>query len=179
MVAPAARATSRTDAYRIGSAMLFLATATILGALGFQYLDNQIPCPLCLQQRYAYYAGVPLLFGALVLLSAEQGEDEKPWAALIFLGVSLMFLANAGLAIYQTGAEWKLWAGPATCAVEQPLSATPGDMLKRLQNNVPVRCDAPSWHFLGLSFAGWNVVISTILFFGCLRSARSAAAHGD
>src|ERR1700726_1951775 len=34
--------------------------ATILGAWFFQYVLGYIPCPLCLDQRYAYYFGIPL-----------------------------------------------------------------------------------------------------------------------
>ncbi len=176
MIAPAAQVTTRTESYRTGAAMLFLAASVILGALGFEYIAGQLPCPLCLQQRYAYYAGVPMLFGALVLLGAEQ-SDEKPWAALLFLAVAFLFLANVGLAAYHAGVEWKLWEGPATCAVQQPISNSPSDLLKQLQNNVPLRCDEASWRFLGLSLAGWNAVISLVLFFGCLKAAFSAAPH--
>jgi disulfide bond formation protein DsbB len=167
----ATRVSAGTDAYRAGAAMLFVAAATILAALGFQYIGGYIPCPLCLQQRYAYYAGVPLLFGALVLLSAEQ----KHWAAFIFMAVAFMFLANAGLGIYQSGAEWKLWPGPTTCATAQSITSSAADMLKQLETTTPIRCDEASWRFLGLSFAGWNVVVSAFLFGGCLKAASAAA----
>ena len=50
--------------------VLFAAAAVILAALAFEHFGGYVPCPLCLQQRYAYYAGVPALFLALVLLSA-------------------------------------------------------------------------------------------------------------
>jgi disulfide bond formation protein DsbB len=171
MPSPAIRMTANTEAYKLGAAMLFLAVGVILTALAFEYIGNYIPCPLCLQQRYAYYAGIPLLFGALILLSAE----ERHWASLIFLAVSLFFLANAGLGVYQAGAEWKLWQGPSTCAVAQPISTSAGDLFKNLPATNVVRCDQAPWHFLGLSFAGWNVVFSLAMFAGCLRAALSSA----
>ena len=57
----------QSPAYRTGGLVLFAAIAVILTALGFQYIGGYAPCPLCLQQRYAYYAGIPLVFLALVL----------------------------------------------------------------------------------------------------------------
>ena len=168
MTSPAIRRTAGTEAYRIGAAMLFVTAAVICAALGFEYIGGYIPCPLCLQQRYAYYAGIPLLFAALVLLSAQ----ERQWAAFIFLAVCLFFLANAGLGIYQAGAEWKYWAGPSTCATAQPITPSAGDLFKNLGQTTVIRCDEAAWRFLGLSFAGWNVLVSLLLFAGCLKAAR-------
>jgi disulfide bond formation protein DsbB len=171
MTSLATRLTAGSDAYKAGTAMLFLAAATILGALAFEHIGGYIPCPLCLEQRYAYYAGVPLLFASLVLLSA----DQKPWAALIFLAVALFFLVNAGLGVYQAGAEWKFWPGPTTCATVQAVTGSATDLLKKLETTSVIRCDEAAWRFVGLSFAGWNVVVSLVLFVGCLKAALSAA----
>ena len=42
------------------SAVVFaMAAATILTAHGFENLGGYLPCHLCLQERYAYYFGVP------------------------------------------------------------------------------------------------------------------------
>ncbi|PZN12832.1 MAG: disulfide bond formation protein B, partial [Proteobacteria bacterium] len=54
----------KDPAYRWGAAALFVAAAIILAALGFEYIGGYRPCPLCLQQRYAYYAGRPTPFFA-------------------------------------------------------------------------------------------------------------------
>lgn len=157
----------QTIATRWGAAVLLVAVAVILAALGFEHIGGYIPCPLCLQQRYAYYAGIPLLCLALVLLRA----DRPRIAALVFLAVALMFLANAGLAVYQAGAEWRFWPGPETCATAQPLSAGGANLLKDLAGTRVIRCDEASWRLLGLSFAGWNAVMSVLLFAGGLRAA--------
>ena len=102
----------RGSAYRIGALVLFAAAAVILTALAFEHFGGYAPCPLCLQQRYAYYAGVSALFFALVLLSAGHTR----MVAAVFLAVALIFLANAVLGAYHTGVEWKFWPGPDTCA---------------------------------------------------------------
>jgi disulfide bond formation protein DsbB len=37
-----------------------------------------------------------------------------------------------------------------------------------------IRCDEAAWRFLGLSFAGWNVLISLLLSAIALRAAVAA-----
>jgi disulfide bond formation protein DsbB len=163
----------KSPAYRAGSAALVGAIVVILVALGFQHIGGYQPCPLCLQQRWAYYAAIPALFVGLSLLGAE-----RPGAAgVIFLLVSLAFLANAALGVYHAGAEWKFWPGPDTCAAgTMPLGTPAGSLLKQLETARVVRCDEAAWRFLGLSFAGWNVVTSLLLW---ITSQQAAFATND
>jgi disulfide bond formation protein DsbB len=155
----------KTGAYRAGGLTLFLAVGVILGALAFEHLGGYAPCPLCLMQRYAYYAGIPLLFLAMALTS------EMPRvAALLFFVVALGFLANAGLGVYHSGVEWKFWPGPETCGTIQALPTNAADLLKEAEQAVVVRCDEAAWRFAGLSFAGWNVIVSILAFAGALRA---------
>jgi disulfide bond formation protein DsbB len=162
----------RTSAYRSGGIALLLAAAVIVAALGFEHIGGYVPCPLCLQQRYAYFAGVPLLFIAMALVA------EMPrLAALIFAVVAVAFLANAGLGIYQSGAEWKLWPGPETCGALQALPSSAADLLKEAAEATVVRCDEASWRFAGLSFAGWNAVMSLAICALALRSAVQCASR--
>src|SRR6185436_20879369 len=149
--------TEKAPAYRTGALVLFAAAVVIATALAFERFGGYSPCPLCLQQRYAYYAGVPALFLALVLLSVGYAR----LAAAVFLLVAAAFLANAGLGTYHAGAEWKFWPGPDTG----------GSLLKDLATTRVIRCDEAPWHFLGLSFAGWNVVASVLLAGGSVSAA--------
>ncbi len=161
----------KVPAYRAGGATLFLAAAVILGALAFEHLGGYAPCPLCLQQRYAYYAGVPLLFLALVLLAAGRTSV----AAAVFLVVALAFLANAGLGTYHAGVEWKFWPGPDTCsAITQPLGAGGGGLLKQLETTRVIRCDEAPWQLFGISLAGWNVIACLLLTAGAISAAVRA-----
>jgi disulfide bond formation protein DsbB len=161
----------RSAAYRYGGLTLFLAAAVILGALGFEHLGGYAPCPLCLMQRYAYYAAIPLLFIAMALVT------EMPrLAALLFFAIALAFLANAGLGVYHSGVEWKFWPGPETCGTVQALPSSASDLLSGLGETRVVRCDEAAWRFAGLSFAGWNVVASMLAFTGALKAAFLAAS---
>lgn len=160
-------AAERGRAYQPGSLALFLAVASILAALGFEYIAGLKPCPLCLQQRWAYYAAIPALFAALALSS---GGDKRT-ATWLFAIVALAFLANAGLGVYHAGAEWKFWPGPDSCAMDQGVSAAAGNLLKELETIKIVRCDEAAIRIAGLSLAGWNAVTSLIIHALSLRAA--------
>lgn len=156
-------------AYKAGAIALLLAGAAILGALAFEHIGGYPPCPLCLEQRYAYYAGIPLLFGALVILSA----GEWRWAALLFGLVALAFLANGGLGTYHAGAEWGFWPGPDSCTGAQEITSNAGGLLDSLQTTNVIRCDEAALRIMGISLAGWNALVSFLVF---AMSARAAAA---
>jgi disulfide bond formation protein DsbB len=165
-----AERSGRTQEYRLGGFALILSIFTILTALGFQYIGGYVPCMLCYMERYAYYAGMPALFIALILTT---GGHRRPAAALFAL-VALAFLANAGLGIYHSGAEWKFWPGPSTCGGGESLSTSAGGLLKDLQHIKVIKCDEAALRFLGISFAGWNVVASVILMVASLGAAIAA-----
>ncbi|MBK9078347.1 MAG: disulfide bond formation protein B [Hyphomicrobium sp.] len=160
-------------AYTYGSAALFLTVASILTALGFEYIGGYQPCMLCLWERYAYYFAIPVLFVAIVL----SAGGRKGWAAALFFLVALAFLANAGLGTYHAGAEWKYWPGPESCGGGGNLATSAGTLLQDLENIRVVRCDEPALVFLGLSFAGWNVVGSLLLMVLSLQAAFAASAQ--
>lgn len=157
-------------AYRYGALALLFAAGSILIALGFEHLGGYAPCELCLQQRYAYYAGVPLLFGGLVALSAGHMRV----AAALFVLVALAFLGNAALGVYHSGVEWKFWPGPSACTGVQPLDVNAGNLLQKMQQAHIVRCDEPSIRIWGLSFAGWNVIASLLIALFSFRAAGEA-----
>jgi disulfide bond formation protein DsbB len=158
--------------YRYGALALFLTTGAILLALGFQYLGGYVPCMLCLMERYAYYAAIPVLFAALALTSGSY----RGLAAALFFLVALAFLANAGLGIYHAGAEWKFWPGPDSCGGGQSLTTSAGSLLDDIKGIKVMKCDEASFRFLGISFAGWNVVSSLLIMVLALRAGFAAKA---
>ena len=159
-------------AYRLGGIVLFAAVCSLLVAFAFEYIGGYSPCPLCLQQRYAYYVAIPLSFAAMVLLSG----DFARLAGFLLLALALAFLANAGLGIYHAGIEWGFWPGPDTCAGAVQPPASVDSLMKELEGETGVRCDQAQWRLFGLSFAGWNVVISMVLSVLALKAAVVAGS---
>jgi disulfide bond formation protein DsbB len=164
-------AIAKQPAYQWAALCLFTTVAILLAALAFEYIGGYRPCPLCLQQRYAYYAAIPLLFIALILLSS--GPRQGAIALLFFC--SMIFLANAALGVYHAGGEWGYWPLPATCTATGDLSGGGASLLKSLQDAKVPECGKPELIILGLSLAGWNAIISTCLTIGCLKAAFYAA----
>lgn len=133
-----------------------VALAAILSALAFEHLGGYAPCPLCLQERYAYYGGIPLAFAAL--LAARQGAPRSARLLLALAGAG--FLINAGLGFYHAGVEWRFWPGPASCGTLQAIATQAGGLAQALNETRVIACDQAPWRLAGLSFAGWNAVIS-------------------
>ena len=155
-----ASAIARNPTADAAIAIAVLGAAAILGAYYFQYVLGLVPCPLCLEQRIAYYVAIPL---ALILAFAAL--RRAPRAPLVggLVIIALAMLTNAGLGAYHSGVEWKLWAGPADCSGPVSSLGRASDLMQQLRNVQVVRCDDAPWRFLGLSLAGYNVLISLAL----------------
>ena len=133
---------------------------TICGFFFFQYVLGYPPCPLCLDQRNAFYVGVPL--AALLWLGANHDASSKVMIAG-FAVIAAVMLWNTGLSVYHAGVEWKFWPGPADCSGPINSLGSASNMLKQLQNIRIVRCDEAAWRFLGISLAGYDVLVSLFL----------------
>jgi disulfide bond formation protein DsbB len=148
--------------------------ATVGGALAFEHVGGYIPCALCLLQRDPYYYGIPVAVAAF--LSAVLGGPA--WLTRLLLAVAgVLMLIGAGMGIYHAGVEWGFWEGPATCATSaQGVTQNAGDLLADLNDKHGPSCTEASLRFLGLSFAGWNVIASLILAAIAFQGARSGRA---
>ena len=135
--------------------VLVAAAATILAALAFEHLGGYAPCPLCLEERYAYYFAVPASIVAFLLARGKR----TGLARILLLLIALAFIANAAAGVYHSGIEWKWWEGPAACSGAFVLEWGEGGIV----DTPIIRCDEASWRFLWLSFAGWNAVASALL----------------
>jgi disulfide bond formation protein DsbB len=152
-------------------AVAVIGLAAILGAYFFQYVIGLSPCPLCLEQRIAYYVSIPL--AALILLGVSVGSSRKI-AILALIAIAGFMLWNAGLGVYHSGVEWQWWAGPQDCSGPLTSIGSRGGLLQQLQNIRVARCDEAAWRFLGLSLAGYNALISLTLAAIALWGAAAA-----
>ena len=100
---------------------------------------------------------------AILVLHRIYGRPQG-WTHWI---LAALFLGSFGLAAWHVGVEFGIFEGPKTCAgggagtmpaidPNDPLSFLDGDSIK------PPACSEAVWHFLGLSMAAWNAVISLI-----------------
>jgi disulfide bond formation protein DsbB len=166
---------SANPALTAALAVAIIAAATLAGAWFFQLVLDIPPCPLCLEQRYAYYLALPL--GALVAFAAMRGAPRP----VLLAGLAILVLAalgNAWLGGYHAGVEWGLWQGPTDCTGPVGNLGSAGNLLERLDTVKVIRCDEVQWRFLGLSLAGYNVLISLLMAaiaaWGVVRSTQRA-----
>lgn len=134
-----------------------LAAATIVGAWFFQLVLDIRPCPLCLEQRYAYYFAIPV---ALLLTFGTLLKASGCLLRIGFVALALAFFANAILGGYHAGIEWGFWPGPSDCSGPITDFGSAANLLDNLNKVKVVRCNEVQWKFLGLSLAGYNVLIS-------------------
>jgi disulfide bond formation protein DsbB len=141
---------------KIAAGLAFaLGLATILGALGSQFIGGLQPCELCLEQRLPYYWGLPVLALVLVLWN----RLPLPVWYLAIAIVAALFAWGAYLGGFHSGVEWGFWPGPTACTgVGNDLSM---DMLDDLQP--VIGCDVVQFRFLGISLAGYNALISATI----------------
>jgi len=143
------------------ASIVILATVWIFQGLGYA------PCELCLTQRYAFYAAIPLALLTAFLANRSAGGLARVGFALL----AIIFVASAVLAAYHAGVEYHWWPGPTACT-GGPGSLDVNDLVKALDSVKVVRCDEVQLRIAGLSLAGWNVVASAVLAAYAALAAR-------
>jgi disulfide bond formation protein DsbB len=141
-------------------AVFLLSTATLCGAWFFEFALKIPPCPLCLEQRIPYHVVIPL--SLLVAIAALVRAPPK-LVTVGFVAIMAAVLCNVVLGAYHAGVEWHFWAGPTDCTGPLTDLKTGGSIINQLQSIHVVRCDEAAWRFLGVSLAGYNVLISLAL----------------
>ncbi len=132
--------------------------AAIVAAWGFELIGGYLPCELCLAQRNPYYVGLPL---ALIAILVEVFGGPRWLFRVLMLLVAVCFVYGAGLGVYQAGAQWGFWQGPTACSGNGNLiPAKASDLLNSLDKVKVISCTDVTWRMFGLSFAGWNAVVS-------------------
>ena len=131
-----------------------LGLATIAGAWGSQLIGGLYPCDLCLEQRWAYYWGLPILAAILLLWNRLP---LRVWYIAMAIAAAI-FVWGTSMGGYHAGVEWGFWPGPTACS-GTGVSTNLSD-LQNLNAARIVPCDRVQFRFLGLSLAGYNTLIS-------------------
>lgn len=143
--------------------VLAVSVATLAGAWAFQLIGGLAPCPMCLVQRWAYYAVIPVCM-AILYLRRTSTDSAASRVALGLCGLAI--LAGGAYGAYHAGVEWKWWPGPTTCTGGGDFSGDTSG-LPDLTKPPVVPCDEAAWRLFGLSLAGYNVLISLALVALC------------
>jgi disulfide bond formation protein DsbB len=168
-------AETRPDAAALSAGTIAaIGAATLAGAWFFEYVLDIKPCPMCLEQRYAYY--LVIVLGVVLAFAAPRLPRAVALAGLAVL--ALAAFGNSIFGAFHAGVEWGFWQGPATCSGPITDLGSAGNLLQRLDTVKVIRCDEVQWRFLGLSLAGYNFLISGLMglvaLFGISRMRAAA-----
>jgi disulfide bond formation protein DsbB len=146
----------------------FLSLGLLAYALYLQHVQNMLPCPLCIIQRYAFaaVAVICLVFALLPRTATRLGANLGALAAL----------AGAGVA------GWHLWvkAHPAvSCGIdplETSLNTIPTAELLPFVFKADGLCTTEYAPILGLSIPQWSLlwfaVFAILLIWASLRQSQ-------
>ena len=119
------------------------------------------PCPLCLEERIALSRRHPAF-----AVDGDRGAGARAARSCSPSACSpssIAALCNAVLGAYHAGVEWHLVGRADRLHRAADRSHAGGSLLSQLQSIHVVRCDEAAWRFLGISLAGYNVLISLVL----------------
>ena len=134
---------------------LFLSSGLLIGAYFLEFYLSLIPCDLCIKQRIVH---VSIVILSLLIFPLYTFSKLK-FTMLSIL--NLLWLGSFSLAFYHFGIEKKLWQGFSECSSNLIFNE---NTLDQLLSKSPIRCDEIQFEMLNISLAGWNGILSIIIF---------------
>ena len=135
---------------------LLLSSFMLFSAFYLEYFHGALPCDLCITQRWFHAMIISYCLLSIFIL-------DKFLNAMTFLLIGLAFtwLASSIAGLYHFGIEMNYWKGPDDCSSNIDFSK---DALTFLLNKSPIKCDEVMFKIIGLSLAGWNALLSFLMF---------------
>ena len=134
----------------------FISSLMLVSAFYLEYFQDALPCDLCITQRW-FHALIISYSLTIILILKKKIVSNK----LVLLGLSITWVASSIAGLYHFGIEMNFWKGPDECSSNIDFSK---DLLTYLLNKSPIKCDEVMFKILGFSLAGWNALISFIMF---------------
>ena len=133
-----------------------ISSSMLLSAFYLEYFHDAFPCDLCITQRWFHALIISYSLIAIFI-------HEKKFLAnkFILIGLSITWIVSSVAGLYHFGIEMNFWSGPDECSSSIDFSK---DLLKYLLNKSPIKCDEVMLKILGLSLAGWNALMSFVMF---------------
>ena len=134
--------------------ILFIISASLVGAFLIQYHLGHHPCKLCIYERIPYILSIFLILEMLFFKTNRK---------ITLLLLSLIFIISSILAFYHFGIEQGLFSESFVCESKNSSEIlTKEQLLEQLKQN-SISCKDVSFKILGLSLASINTIFSIIL----------------
>lgn len=146
----------------------FAAISMLGAAHAFEEFGKLYPCILCLHQREVFWAALSVSVIAIIARHFTKSPSlERAFNAIL----AVVFLASAFVAGFHVGVEQHWWKGIAGCAGGGIIDPSVSIIEALSKPQSAPSCDDISWQFIGLSMAGWNMIISLGLAVFSIRCA--------
>ncbi len=144
--------------------ILYLAAAALAlgGAWSLQVFGGLWPCPLCLEQREPWYAGATI--SAIVLCAPLITPAMAHWRLRGLIPMLALLVWGIYKAGEHIGVEEGWWGSGCTAADTGEGPQSIEDLLTGAAADTTVPCDAIQWEFLGITLAGYNLLLQAALF---------------
>ena len=133
-----------------------ISSLMLLSAFYLEYFHDAFPCDLCITQRW-FHALIISYSLIAIFIHGKKFLANK----FILIGLSITWIVSSVAGLYHFGIEMNFWSGPDECSSSIDFSK---DLLKYLLNKSPIKCDEVMFKILGLSLAGWNALMSFVMF---------------
>jgi len=135
---------------------LFSCSIVLLIVYYLEYFLDLKPCVLCIYQRIPYFIAI---FLTIVFLFIADYKFKKAFYYLY----SIIFLSSLLLAIYHFGIENNFWSAFTSCEMNDIYSKDNSNLKEYLLGKEFVSCSKVNFTLLGISLAGYNIIISSLL----------------
>ena len=135
---------------------LFISILVLLIVYYLEFFQGITPCQLCIYQRLPYF--IIILLAASFLLIKNQNLKKITFIFYIFI-----FASSLTMSVHHFGVENSFWNALTNCESYSKTLSNSNDLKEYLLNKDYVSCSDVSFKFLGISLAGYNVIISFIL----------------
>ena len=143
--------------YFLNLVFLFFSVTALIIVYYLEFFQNIQPCKLCIYQRIPYFIVILLSISFLLL-------NNQKLKKITFIFYILIFFFSLVMAIHHLGVEKNLWNSVTSCEAELKSFTNNNDLKEYLLNKDFVSCSQVTFKFLGISLAGYNVIVSFILF---------------
>ena len=140
--------------------LFFLFSSLIILAIVYylEFFLGYKPCELCVYQRFPYFI---IIFLSISYILINNIKMKK----ITFLFYILIFFSSFIISSYHFGIENNFWASLTECKTNSEKITDSNDIKNYLLNKDYVSCSDVLFKFFGISLAGYNILISFILFF--------------
>ena len=115
------------------------------------------PCKLCIYQRFPYFIVILLASSSLLIKNLKIKK-------LTFIFYILIFFISLIMSLYHFGIEKNLWNALTGCEANIKSFGNSNNLKEYLLNKDYVSCKDVSFKFLEISLAGYNIIVSFVLF---------------